>query len=175
MVPENLKLFFSLYFRPLVAMSDLIDKGNWFFGAAAATVVAILLTTSVTTRIHDTYERVPVAPGERPALVPPPQIRGNPEAERAFREEMADARAEGLTKRLPLPMVGDKGWWLVSFNPTSMIAIALSLAALYVPASILALVLIAQNASFGVAFRRDYGSLLVCTLMAWAAAHLPFA
>ena len=29
--------------------------------------------------------------------------------------------------------------------------------------------------SFGVAFRRDYGSLLVCALFSWAASHLPFA
>jgi tetratricopeptide (TPR) repeat protein len=31
------------------------------------------------------------------------------------------------------------------------------------------------NASFGVLLRRDYGPLLTCGLMAWAAAHLPFA
>ena len=60
--------------------------------------------------------------------------------------------------RLPLPLIGNLGWRLVSFSPASMFATALSLAALYVPAAILALVLILRNASFGVAFRRDYGS-----------------
>ena len=175
MFPENLKLFFYLYFRPLAAMSDLIDKGNWFFGAAAVTLVAILLTFAVTSRIYRDYEFVPVPREKRVAPDPPPEIRGNPEAEEAYRESMAEIEEEEQVRRLPLPLIGNKGWWLVSFNPTSMFAIALSLAALYVPATILIWVLLIRTSSFDVAFRRDYGSLLICTLMAWAAAHLPFA
>jgi tetratricopeptide (TPR) repeat protein len=49
-----------------------------------------------------------------------------------------------------------------------------ALALLYVPAALLLATLFQPIGSFGVAFRRDYGSLLVCTFMAWAAAHLPF-
>src|SRR6185503_20811081 len=50
-----------------------------------------------------------------------------------------------------------------------------SLALLYVPLLILAMSLFGTIGSFGVALRRDYGALLACTLMAWTAAHLPFA
>jgi tetratricopeptide (TPR) repeat protein len=72
-----------------------------------------------------------------------------------------------------LPVVGMPGWRLVSFNSNSLFAMALSLAALYVPGAILALTLIARTGSFSVAFRRDYGSVLICAFFAWAASHLP--
>src|SRR5262249_31155936 len=174
------KLLFKLYFRPLAAMSDLIDKGSLFFGALAVTAVAALLAFTVTTRIYETYESASVSLADHPEYSippPPPEIRDNPEAEKAYRQAMSAYEEEDFphTKRLPLPLIGNLGWRLVSFNPTSLLAIALSLAALYVPAAILGLVLIAKNVSFNVALQRDYGSLLICTLMAWAAAHLPFA
>jgi len=35
--------------------------------------------------------------------------------------------------------------------------------------------LLGRIGSFGLILRRDYGTLAVCTLNAWAAAHLPFA
>ncbi len=62
-----------------------------------------------------------------------------------------------------------------AYLATSVFGALFALAALYVPGCILAATLIASVGSFGVAFRRDYGSLLVCALFSWAAAHLPFA
>jgi len=179
MIAENLKLFFKLYFRPLSALSDAIDKGSLLVGAVLVTGVAFLMALTVTNRLYESYESVPIPEEERrlpKALQPPPQIKDDPEAEHAYREAVEEyEQFAPRTKRLPLPLIGNRGWRLVSFNPTSMLATALILAALYVPGAILALVLITRNASFGVAFRRDYGSLLICTLMAWAASHLPFA
>lgn len=64
---------------------------------------------------------------------------------------------------------------LGSFVTTSVFGTLFGLAALYVPACLLVATLVAPVGSFGVAFRRDYGSLLVCALFSWAAAHLPFA
>jgi hypothetical protein len=179
MLAENFKLFFKLYVRPLSALSDAIDKGSLLIGAVLVTGVALLLALTVTNRLYESYEAVPIRAEERrlpKELQPPPEIQGDPEAERAYREAIEEyEQFAPRAQRLPLPLIGNWGWRLVSFNPKSMIATALSLAALYVPGAILALVLIARNASFGVAFRRDYGSLLICTLMAWAASHLPFA
>src|SRR5262249_9116713 len=43
------------------------------------------------------------------------------------------------------------------------------------PCLILLVAMSGANASFSVLLRRDYGPLLTCGLMAWAAAHLPFA
>jgi hypothetical protein len=64
---------------------------------------------------------------------------------------------------------------LGSLVTTSVFGTLFGLAALYVPACLLVATLLAPVGSFGVAFRRDYGSLLVCALFSWAAAHLPFA
>jgi tetratricopeptide (TPR) repeat protein len=50
-----------------------------------------------------------------------------------------------------------------------------SLALLYAPALLFLLTLVEPVGSFGVAFRRDFGPLLACTYMCWAAARLPFA
>jgi len=175
MLGENIKLLFKLWSRPVSAMSDIIDRGDWLFGAALVTATAFLLAFTVTNRIYKTYEAAP-APMEE--LLEEPDTLVTPAGE-VRAEPVGNVNLDleqGLPyKRLPLPVVGDAGWRLVSFNPTSLFAIALSLAALYVPAAILALTLIARTSSFGVAFRRDYGSLLICVYMAWAASHLPFA
>ncbi len=176
MLIENVKLFFKLYVRPLSALSDSIDRGSLLIGAVLVTGVAFLMALTVTNRLYESYEAVPIMPAEQQLPKLPPQMQGDPEAEQAYREAVEEYESQmPHARRLPLPLIGNWGWRLVSFNPTSMFATALSLAALYVPGAILALVLIARNASFGVAFRRDYGSLLICTLMAWAASHLPFA
>jgi hypothetical protein len=46
---------------------------------------------------------------------------------------------------------------------------------LYVPLTLFVVNLFEHQGSFGVILQRDYGALLACTLMAWAAAHLPVA
>jgi tetratricopeptide (TPR) repeat protein len=176
MLAENIKLLFKLYYRPASAMSDIIDRGNWLFGIALVTATAFLLAFTVTNRIYRTYESAPVQPEER-LVAPEPQVSPSGEPQAGPDENVKEDVEESLplARRLPLPVVGNAGWRLVSFNPVSLFAIALTLAALYVPAAILALTLIARTGSFGVAFRRDYGSLLICVYMAWAASHLPFA
>jgi tetratricopeptide (TPR) repeat protein len=175
MLVENIKLLFKLYYRPASAMSDIIDRGDWLFGAALVTATAFLLAFTVTNRIYKAYEAAPVPMKELleepdTLVTPSGEVRAEPDGN--VNMDLENGRPY---TRLPLPVVGNAGWRLVSFNPTSLFAIALSLAAMYVPAAILALTLIARTGSFGVAFRRDYGSLLICVYMAWAASHLPFA
>src|SRR5262249_44669012 len=103
-----------------------------------------------------------------------PQERTGESASAEPEEEDEEEAAETVRViRRPLPVVGEFGWRLVSFNANSLFAMALSLAALYVPAAILALALISRPGSFGVAFQRDYGSLLICAFLAWSASHLP--
>ena len=77
--------------------------------------------------------------------------------------------------RAPLPLVGQYGWRAMSFSTTSVLGSALMLGAFYVPFTLFLMNLMENLGSFGVILRRDYGSLLTCTLMSWAAAHLPFA
>ena len=175
MVIENIQLLLQLYTRPLTAMSNIIDRGNWLFGAVLVTATAILLAFTVTNPIYESYESVPVS-GQRLQLprAQPIGYRVVPTQNNSPDEEEEEVY-QLLPRRLPLPVVGNKGWWLVSFRPLSQIVIALSLAVLYVPAVILLLVMLERTGSFAVAFRRDYGSLLSCTFMAWAASHLPIA
>ncbi|HEX6124600.1 MAG TPA: tetratricopeptide repeat protein, partial [Pyrinomonadaceae bacterium] len=45
----------------------------------------------------------------------------------------------------------------------------------YVPILVLLVSMFAPIGSFGLVLRRDYGTLATCSLMAWAAGHLPFA
>jgi hypothetical protein len=170
MVQENFRLIFKLFTHPLAAMGDLLDRGDWLFSALTATAVALLLTLTISNRLYRNYEAAPVNRSQ-----PAPGVRTSPVI--AEEEEVAELQEHlaRRTQRLPLPWLGQRGWWLLSFNPYSLYAIALTLATLYVPALILLLVLIERTGTFSVAFQRDYGSLLICTLMAWAAAHLPSA
>ncbi|WP_332699770.1 hypothetical protein, partial [Halalkalibacter lacteus] len=45
----------------------------------------------------------------------------------------------------------------------------------YVPAVILFVSLFGGFSTFGLLLRRDYAVIATCTLLAWSAAHLPFA
>src|SRR5262249_24492650 len=148
---------------------------------------AFLFAFTVNIRIYKTYESISAPPEERiEALAPQspetspsstssepgsPGAIGQPQSEPDGEAEENLKRIHPKSKRAPLPVIGNAGWRLVSFNPSSLFAIALSLAALYAPATILALTLISRTGSFSVAFRRDYGSMLICVYMAWVASH----
>lgn len=176
MVIENTRLLFQLYTRPLGAMSEIIDHGNWLFGAALVTLVAMLFGVTLTNRIYQAYEATPLLmPNLRQPQARPVALQGRPQVPRDDEEAMEEAQVIPRLPRRPLPIVGQSGWWFVSFRPMSQLVIAFSLAVLYVPALILLFVMTERTSSFSVAFRRDYGSLLSCTLLAWAASHLPFA
>ncbi|MBO0857886.1 MAG: hypothetical protein J2P21_05420, partial [Chloracidobacterium sp.] len=168
MLAENIKLLFKLWYRPVSAMSEIIDKGDWLFGATLVTATAFLFAFTVSIRIYKGYESVPIAPDDRQVTIEPPETSPSstssepgaadqPPQTESDREADEDVK-QSLPKiqRAPLPVIGNAGWRLVSFNPTSVFAIAFSLAALYAPAAILALTLISRTGSFSVAFRRDY-------------------
>ena len=175
MVIENTRLLFRLYTNPLSAMSEIIDKGNWLYGAVLVTLVGVLFSFTVTSRIYQTYEAVPTTvPRLRLPQTRPVALQIRPQAP-PDEEEPEEEMVRPQQRRRPLPLIGNSGWWFVSFKPLSQFVIAFSLAVLYVPALLLLLVMIERTSSFAVAFRRDYGSLLSCTFLAWAASHLPIA
>jgi len=176
MIWENLKLSLRLYSRPLSAMSGIIDEGNFLYGAAAVVAISLLLQFTVRTRIYERYEAVIAPPAQhQTARAQGEAAPAVPSGKEPSEEDEEDLPRGPVVQRLPLPLVGNYGWWFVSFAPFSAWTTLLALAALYVPSTILALVLVAPLGSFGVVLRRDYGPLLACTLVGWAAAHLPFA
>ncbi len=156
MLHSNLRLLLNLYTRPLAAMSGIIDQGSLVFGTLAVLGVSVLLNVGVWARIAAAdwagqraplRHVVPAHPEEVPPSAPP---RATP------------------APRAPQSI-------LVGFVlATSTLSGIFSLALLYVPATLLAMVFLEPVGSFGVAFRRDYGPFLACTLSAWAASHLPF-
>src|SRR5262245_6513827 len=166
MIQDHLKLLMRLYTRPLSAMSGIIDDGNLLFTVLLAVAVSVLLGFGVGATFSAQFVRsavarshaVPSARGQAPAEgrpAPPAPAAVDPE------DELAGGGAlRGLAPIL-VPV-------LTLFSG-SMISTVFALALLYAPATILLVTLFESVGSFGVAFRRDYGSLLACTLMAWAA------
>jgi tetratricopeptide (TPR) repeat protein len=162
MILDNLKLLFGMFYRPRAAMSDAIDRGNWLFGAAAVLIVAAIFQFTINAKIYEAYS------------VPQFNFSRYSELNEAEMETAVQNYRRELQTRRQLPIIGDYGLWLFSFN-AGFFAKLLSLMIFYVPAAILLLTIFAPIGSFGLILRRDYGTLLSCTLLAWAASHLPFA
>ena len=165
MIWENTKLLLGLLYRPVSSMGRIVDEGSWLYAAVVVAALSMVFHASVTSVIYNNYEAV---------------YREIPHTEKelASDEDAEDEEEEAPTyyyDKLPLPLVGQHGWWFVSFASPSFFTAVLGMAILYIPCLILLVAMAGANASFGVLFRRDYGPLLTCGLMAWAAAHLPFA
>ncbi|PYV32634.1 MAG: hypothetical protein DMG22_12635 [Acidobacteria bacterium] len=163
MIQQNTALFLKLYTRPKAAMSEIIDRGSWVFGAVAVALVSAMFQFGVTARLYGTFQAAPAArvasPGAgKPAAAPDEDVEEEPLPS---------------TRRLPLPLVGNLGWRFITFSPTAVFTGLIALALLYVPLTLWLVNLFEQMGSLGVVLRRDYGALLATTLMAWAASHLP--
>jgi tetratricopeptide (TPR) repeat protein len=165
MVWENTKLLLGLLYRPVSSMGRIVDEGHWLYAAVVVAAMSMVFHATVTSVIYNNVEAVY-------RELPPEPV--DPEA--ADEEDYeAVARPHVVYERHPLPLVGDRGWWFVSFAPPSFFTTVLGMAILYIPCLILLVAMSGVNASFSVLLRRDYGPLLTCGLMAWAASHLPFA
>ncbi|HET6973881.1 MAG TPA: tetratricopeptide repeat protein [Pyrinomonadaceae bacterium] len=168
MIWENTKLLLGLLFRPVSSMGRIVDEGHWIYAAVVVAALSMVFHATVTSVIYNNVEAVY---RELPPAPPP-----DPEDLEAFDEEAVEGFAQPhfVYDRHPLPLVGDRGWWFVSFAPPSFFTAVMGMAVLYIPVLILLVAMSGANASFSVLFRRDYGPLLTCGLMAWAASHLPF-
>ena len=187
MIWNNTRLLLRLYYRPVSATGDIIDEANWLYGAVVVAMLSMLLQVTVTSQIYSSYEAVPRPIEERENAKPQAVIGNTADPNKVMTgasaldlKQQTDAAINEddyppfVLDRRPLPLVGNYGWWLVSFAPANFVSVLLGLASLYVPCLLLMLTLSESLGSFGVVLRRDYGPLLTCALMAWAAAHLPF-
>lgn len=165
MIWENTKLLLGLLYRPVSSMGRIVDEGHWLYAAVAVAALSMIFHATVTSVIYNNVEAVY-------RELPPEPV--DPEADEDDDAEPI-ARPHFVYDRHPLPLVGDRGWWFVSFASPSFFTAVLGMAILYIPCLILLVAMSGVNASFSVLLRRDYGPLLTCGLMAWAAAHLPFA
>ena len=163
MIWENTKLLLGLLYRPVASMGRIVDEGHWLFAAVVVAAVSMMFHATVTSVLYKNYENV---------------YHAIPQSEQVATNEESDEDEEPAPtfyyEKLPLPVVGMHGWWFVSFSPPSFYTAVLGMAILYIPFLILLVAMTRANASFSVLLRRDYGPLLTCGLMAWAAGHLPF-
>jgi tetratricopeptide (TPR) repeat protein len=148
-------------------MGRILDEASLLFGAGAVLVVGLLMTLALAIPMWKEMavrarEDVASARGPHPA----PSASSPPTSFDDVDRNAAEPKGgiEGLVARA---FFGS----MVSSAFFSLLALAF----LYIPACILAATLLAPVGSFGVAFRRDYGSLLACALFSWAAAQLPVA
>jgi hypothetical protein len=164
MIWENTKLLLGLLYRPVASMGRIVDEGHWLYAAVVVAALSMVFHTTVTSVLYNNYEAVyrEIPQGEE-------QFAGEANA-----EDEEEAAPTFYYEKLPLPLVGQHGWWFVSFASPSFFTAVLGMAILYIPSLILLVAMAGANASFSVLLRRDYGPLLTCGLMAWAAAHLPF-
>jgi Flp pilus assembly protein TadD len=165
---ENIKLFFRLYYSPAQAMGGIIDRGSWFFAATLVLLVSILFAVGVNARLDAAYRVRDFGEfyqqGDDKGVSP----------ESIARKERAQADFRGAeTARLKIPLIGDLFFRFFSFDPGKFYIPVISISLFYVPAVVLLLSFLGGIGSFGVILRRDYAPLATCTLMAWAAGHLP--
>ena len=172
MIWDNIQLLLGLLYRPVSSMGRIVDEGHWLFAAVVVAALSMVFHATVTSVVYNNYEAVYT---EIPAAeqVHEDQV-ANTSADTGDEEEGDEGPTYYYAKK-PLPLVGDRGWWFVSFAAPSFFTTVLGMAILYIPCLILLVAASGVNASFGVLLRRDYGPLLTCGLMAWAASHLPFA
>lgn len=168
---ENLKLLFQLYFRPISAMSELMDRGSWLWSAVFVFIVSIAFYWTVNARLQAAY------------AIPPFNFSANQQFDDESetvetvkkREAMVAEYRKMLAERQKVPLIGDNLFWFFSFEPSGFFRPLISLACFYIPLTVLLITIFGHTGNFGVVFGRDYGTLSVCSMMAWTAAHLPFA
>jgi len=168
---ENLKLLFQLYFRPVSAMSELMDKGSWLVTAVFVLVVSIGFYWTINTKLQANY----AVPQFNP-LAYRQLEQGSETVETAQnRKQMIAQYEKMMAERQRIPLIGDSLFYFFSFEPSGFFRPLISLICFYIPLTILLATLFGYLGNFGVVLQRDYGVLSVCSMTAWAAAHLPFA
>src|SRR4029079_2836906 len=169
---ENIRLLFQLYFRPASAMSDIIDNGNWLFAAVLVLLVSLAFFAFVNIRLEEAYRIPELGQFYKPEFS---QLdEDSPQAEAEYNKAVQQYRT-AMSERQKIPVVGDRFFDFFSFDPAAPYRPLLTISIFYVPTVILLISLFGGIGRFGTVLQRDYGVLAVCTLMAWAAAHLPFA
>ncbi|HEX8737622.1 MAG TPA: tetratricopeptide repeat protein [Pyrinomonadaceae bacterium] len=169
---ENVKLLVALFYRPLSAMSDIIDNGSWFFAAVSVFLVSVAFFASVNSKLETAYH-IP----NFYEFYQPNRSTADEDSE-AAEAEYKKAEAEynkAMETRQIVPVVGDNFFRFFSFEPSAFFQPVLTLSIFYVPATILILCIFGNIGNFGIVIRRDYAALATCSMMAWTAAHLPFA
>ena len=168
---ETLKLLFLLYVRPGFAFSEIMDRGSWLVAAGIALVVGILFFFTVNAKLSTAYRTPELSDYYNEVIYSEIDVD---EAER-YQADALRRYQEAVSNKQTIPIVGDRFFSFFSFRSTAFYRPFIAISLFYVPIVILCVSLFAGLASFGLLLRRDYAVIATCTLLAWAAAHIPFA
>jgi tetratricopeptide (TPR) repeat protein len=168
---EYFKLLFQLYIKPAFGMSEIIDRGSWLTAVLSVLVVAMAFFATVNQRLDEAYS-IPnfsefYSPDDDENIT-------DQEAEATYNLAKANY-GKTMASRQTIPLIGARFFKFFSFDPAAFYQPLLSLSVFYVPTVILLMSIFGGVGSFGLVLRREYGTLATCSLMAWAAGHLPIA
>src|SRR5262245_30904165 len=110
---ENLKLFFRLYISPAGAMSDIIDRGSWVFGAVAVLVVAAGFYATVNVKLSEAYR----IKSFQEFYNVEREGSDEPGAEERYNQAVASYEKE-MAARPRVPFLGDAFFYLFSLEPS---------------------------------------------------------
>jgi len=166
MVRENITALLLLYIRPVAAISRILDQGRLWFAIVVAILVSLALHTSDVGALAMAGTRANLTN----SLV-------REQAQKTSKEEPPDkiVKEENEAERPSLAhFVGDAVARFASYDAWSFFSAIRAIAVALVP-GIIALRAATGFGSFGVLIRRDYLSLLMCTLLCWSAVYLAVA
>ncbi|MBK9163931.1 MAG: tetratricopeptide repeat protein [Acidobacteria bacterium] len=168
---ETLKLLFLIYLKPGFAFSEIMDRGSWLIAAAVTLVVGILFFFTVNAKLVAAYQLPVLSTYYNEVFYSEIDVD---EAER-YQANALRQYQEAVRNKQQIPIVGDSFFTFFSFEPTAFYRPLIAISLFFVPAVLLCVSLFGGIASFGLLLRRDYAVIATCTLLAWSAAHLPFA
>ena len=166
---NSLKLLFTLFYRPASAMSRIIDRGSWFFAAAAVLLVSAAFFFTVNTKLETTY-----AAPDFGKFYQANQELSPEDGDAQYKNAVAEYQ-KALEAKQEIPVTGDYFFKVSNFEIGGFAKFFFALSVFYVPAIILLMSLFGGAGKFSDVLPQEYGALATCTMMAWAAAHLPFA
>ena len=170
---NQIGLFLCIYIRPLRAFGRVIDEGRLAFAVG----VALLAMFAVQVPRHAEVEKL-TAMALRYAKEHPAPLRTPPAsaAAKTRAPEEVDEDSDGGPSGVPAPLAAMP----ISFAVDQFLGFSLfhyfppllSLAICFVPAALLILTLWDRMGRFSNVLFHNYLTLLLCALMAWAAAYL---
>src|SRR4029453_19087437 len=123
MIWEKTKPPLGLLYRPVSSMGRIVDEGHWLYAAVIVAALSMLFHATVTSVIYNNYEAV------YRELPPAPVATVNTEAEEEEEDyEAPPQRPHFYYDKLPLPVVGIRGWWFISSAEPSFFSAVLGMA-----------------------------------------------
>jgi hypothetical protein len=164
MLADHLRALALLPFRPRRGMSGLLDAGGLIPAFVLAGVASLALYGGLAGLV------VGAMPHPNPMARRQPAMGHGAPADHAGAEGASEGRTDAGDE-----LVAHSRWvGLISLFGVGPFASLGALALLYTPVTLLLVTLFDRIGSFGVALRRDFGGLLVCTLSVYTVVALPF-